>query len=132
MRILIIDDDKTNVVILSNFLKPYGLCNLAYNGEEGFALFKKAFDSKDPFDLILIDIMMPNMNGQETLIEIRKYESMHNLTENDYVKIIMTTALSDTDNVMEAFNEKCNAYLVKPIRKMDLESELDKLGFSKK
>lgn len=124
MKILIVDDDLTSAKLLTHLLKSVGECVTATDGEEAIALVQESYDRNAPFDLIFLDIMMPRVNGQEALIEIRHYEAGTDFSP----KIIMTTALSDADNVMRAFKEKCDAYLVKPISKDTLFEQLKKLG----
>ncbi|HMK65399.1 MAG TPA: response regulator, partial [Thermodesulfobacteriota bacterium] len=79
-----------------------------------------------PYDLICLDIMMPEMDGQELLKKICSAESDMGVPE---VKIIMTTALDDSKNIMTAFRNQCEAYLVKPIRREKVEEQLRAFGF---
>jgi two-component system chemotaxis response regulator CheY len=64
--------------------------------------------------------MMPEMDGQTALKEIRTIEESRGIMLGDGVKIIMTTALSDIDNKIKAVNEFCDGYLVKPIDRSKL------------
>lgn len=73
--------------------------------------------------------MMPVLNGQETLKEIRSREKVAGIQGLDGVKVVMTTAMDDVDNVMSAFGAQCEGYLVKPIDKAKLEELLSSLGF---
>lgn len=75
-----------------------------------------------------MDIMMPEMDGQEALRRIREGEEAVGVRSSDGSKIVMTTALGDVKNVMAAYGRLCDGYLTKPIRKADLLSELKKLG----
>jgi two-component system chemotaxis response regulator CheY len=126
MKILIVDDDLTSAKLLGHLLKPYGTCITATDGVEALAMVEESYEIHDPFDLIFLDIMMPRINGQEALVEIRHHEQKAGYTNN--TKVIMTSALSDADNVMRAFKEKCDAYLVKPISKDSLMDQLKRLG----
>jgi len=72
---------------------------------------------------------MPNMDGREALKLIRQIENEHGIGGHDGVKVIMTTALGDSKNVMESFREGCEAYIVKPVEKDKLFEEIGKLGF---
>jgi two-component system chemotaxis response regulator CheY len=72
--------------------------------------------------------MMPNMNGHEALGCIRQIEEKHNISGLDCVKVIMTTALNDRKNIMVAFKEGCETYIVKPVIKDKLLAEMEKLG----
>ena len=82
---------------------------------------------KEQPHLIILDIMMPGMDGRETLKAIRQIESEYGIRGLDGVKVIMTTALGDSKNVMGAFNEGCEAYIVKPIDKNRLFEEIEKM-----
>ena len=126
MKILIVDDDLTSAKLLGHLLKPIGTCITATDGEEALAMVEESYQINEPFDLIFLDIMMPRINGQEALIEIRHHEKDAGF--NQSTKVIMTSALSDADNVMRAFKEKCDAYLVKPISKDNLMDQLRRLG----
>lgn len=128
MKILIVEDDFTSRKLLLALLSSYGECDVAVNGEEALVAFDAATDDGDPYSLVCLDIMMPVMDGQETLAEIRNRESLAGVQGLDGVKIIMTTALDDSQNVMTAFRSQCEGYLVKPIGKADLTKLLTSLG----
>jgi two-component system chemotaxis response regulator CheY len=71
---------------------------------------------------------MPDTDGQEALRQIRALEDRHGIQGLERSKVVMTTALKDKDNVRSAFREQCDGYLVKPIRKDGLVSQLRELG----
>jgi len=75
---------------------------------------------------------MLEMNGHETLKKIREIENKYHIFGSEGVKVIMTTALSDSVNFMEAFRSGCEGYLVKPINKEKLLSEIERLGIFNK
>ena len=68
---------------------------------------------------------MPEMDGQEVLKKIRNLENFKDIYGSDCVKIIMTTALDDSENIRTAFREQCESYLVKPINKAKLIKALE-------
>jgi two-component system chemotaxis response regulator CheY len=127
MNILIIEDDVTSGKVLSRILQRYGTVTITTDGRQGLESFKDAFNNKTPYDLIFLDIMMPEIDGQEVLKEIRKTEEMHGIYGFDSVKIIMTTALDDNKNIMQAFRSQCEGYLVKPILKDKVHAEIKRL-----
>ena len=127
MRILIAEDDFISRTIMKKFLAQIGECDVAVDGEEAVTLFKMAMKEGRPYALITLDIMMPKMDGQSVLKEIRSIESDKKIYGGDGVKVIMTTALSDKKNVLSAFKSQCEAYLIKPIDKNKIITELKKL-----
>ena len=128
-RILVVEDYPANQVVMERFLEPYGRVDLAGNGPDAVAMFKEAFGGEDRYDLICLDIMLPRMDGHEVLNKIQATEKEHGLAAVDRVKIIMTSALGDSRNIMAAFRGECESYLQKPIRRERLEAELKELGF---
>lgn len=127
MNILIIEDDITSGKVLSRILQRYGTVTIATDGRQGLDGFKDALNNKTPYDLIFLDIMMPEIDGQEVLKEIRKTEEMLGIFGLDGVKVIMTTALDDNKNIMQAFRSQCEGYLVKPILKDKVHAEIKRL-----
>jgi two-component system, chemotaxis family, chemotaxis protein CheY len=132
VRILIVEDDLISIVLMQKLLSPYGECDVAQDGLKAVNVFKEAYVENRPFDLICLDIMMPKMDGHDVLRLIREYEDRKFIQDKNRVKIIMTTALSDLKNVMQAARGRCEAYLLKPIGKENLSEKLEFLGFSPK
>src|SRR5580698_6790008 len=100
MRTLIVEDEFTSRLLMQSFLSQYGECHIAVNGKEAVAAFRAAQDSGQPYDLICMDIMMPEMDGQTAAREIRALEEAAGTPMA--AKIIMTTALDDVKNVVES------------------------------
>lgn len=128
MRILVVEDDPASQKVMTHFLKGIGHCAVAENGAKGLSLFKEAFQSGERFDLVCLDIMMPEMDGQATLNGIRKFEREQGLKSEELTKVVMTTGLNDVSNVMNAFEHGAEAYVTKPISRETLMSEIKKLG----
>lgn len=130
MKILVVEDDFTSRVLLQKLLARYGEVHIAINGREALDAYTQAEAEGEPYELICLDIMMPEVGGQEVLREIRTAESARGIRLGEGVKIIMTTALKDSRNVMTAFREQCDAYLVKPIDRDKLTEQLENLGLA--
>lgn len=121
MKILIVEDDFISRLVLQKILTPYGSCDIAVNGIEAITAFSHSLEQGDPYDLICLDIMMPEMDGRDALKIIREKEKLMNIPPNKEVKIIMTTALGAPKDVFDAFYQGgCTSYLVKPIEKKQL------------
>lgn len=128
MRCLIVEDDFVSRRFLNKFLTEFFECDIAVNGEEAVQAFKLAHEAKQPYDLICMDIMMPNMNGQEALRHIREFERSIVVSPFDEVKVIMTTAINDPKTVMDSFYEGgASAYLIKPVTSQKLVVELQNM-----
>jgi two-component system chemotaxis response regulator CheY len=115
MRTLIVEDEITSRLLLQKFLSQYGVCHVAVGGREAVATFRAARESGQPYDLICMDIEMPEMDGQTAVREIRALEEAGGTLSTNGAKIIMTTAQDDAKNVIESFKSLCDAYLFKPI-----------------
>jgi len=124
MKTLIVEDDFTSRLFMQTFLSPYGECHIAINGKEAVEAFRIATDHGSPYNLICMDIMMPEMGGQEAVKQVRALEEARGVLSHHGVKIIMTTAVTDLREVIESFQELCDAYLFKPIDTAKLLSEL--------
>ena len=125
MKTLIVEDDFMSRKLMLAYLSPLGECDVAANGSEAIEAFMMAKDAGKNYDLITLDIMMPEMSGQEVLKRIRRIEEEQGLVA---AKIVMTTALKDVDNVMTAFKSQCEGYLVKPIESEKLRGLLRALN----
>ena len=128
MKILIVEDDFTSRLLLQEILKAWGAAHVAVNGREALEAVRIGLETGEAYDLVCMDIMMPEMDGQQAVAEIRAMELATGVAPGKGSKIVMTTALGDMKNIMNAFGNLCDAYLVKPIRKDALAGELRKLG----
>lgn len=127
MRILIVEDDTTSRLLLRKMLEPLGSCDVAVNGKEAVESVRLAGEQGQRYELICLDIMMPEMDGQAALKAIRAIEQEAGCLPSQAAKIVMTTALRDIENVTTAYRELCDGYLVKPIMRDKLVALLEEL-----
>lgn len=114
MKVLAVDDNRTNLHILQVFLKKLGHdVILAENGEEAVRRFVA-----DAPDLILLDIMMPIMDGFEAARRIK------GMTRERWTPIIFLSALNRDENLVEGLDAGADDYLTKPINFVVLEAKL--------
>ena len=131
MKFLIVDDDFDSRKLLQKILHKHGICDVAVDGEEGVEAFRTAHKEGEPYDLICLDILMPNLDGQGALREIREIEKEFGVNQGKEAKIIMITGLDDSKEVHDAFFlGDATAYIVKPIRKQILIDEIASLGLT--
>ena len=124
MKTLIVEDDFTSRLLLQTFLSRYGECHIAVNGREAVEAFRISSEHGSPYDLICMDIMMPEMDGKAAVKYVRAMEEDRGVHSTHGVKIIMTTAVTDIKEVIQSFRELCDAYLFKPIDTAKLLGEL--------
>ena len=129
-RFLVVDDDGVCRALAAAMLAPYGRCHFAYDGWEAVDAVRLSLEDGCPYDLILLDIMMPGMNGHDALSNIRQLETKHGAYGADSAKVIMTTALHDSKHCIQSFREGCEAYVTKPIDENDLLEKLQQLGLT--
>ena len=115
MKTLVVEDDFTSRLVLQTFLSRYGECHVAVNGWEAVDAFRAALEGGQPYDLICMDIMMPEMDGTEAVRQVRALEEARGILSTHGVKIVMVTAVDDMKEMIQCFQELCDAYLVKPI-----------------
>jgi two-component system chemotaxis response regulator CheY len=128
MKTLVVEDDFASRKLMQRYLAPYGECDVVVDGKEAVEAFELALTENDPYDLICLDIMLPKKDGQQVLKEIRQLEKDRGIIGSDGAKVLMTTALGDAKNVMEAFRSQCDGYLQKPVGREQIVRELKELG----
>ncbi len=124
LRMLLAEDDFASRLLLQTFLSRYGECHVAVNGREAVEAVRFALERGQRYDLICMDIMMPEMDGREAVRRARALEEEHGILSTSGAKIIMTTAVDDMKEVFRCFQELCDAYLVKPIDLAQLLSHM--------
>jgi two-component system chemotaxis response regulator CheY len=128
MRVLIVEDDLVGSRLMKKFLEAECYCHLAFDGKEAIEAFEAALKEEKPYDLLCLDIMMPEVSGIDVLKTVRRLEEKNGIPPEKGVKVIMTTAINDADVIVESFNARCDGYVVKPVRKELLFEEIENLG----
>ena len=113
--------------IICNFLQPYGLIDIAADGEEALEAVQLSLNDGQHYNLILLDILMPRMDGNVVLQEIRNVEKVMAIDFAKRSKIIMTSSVQDNSIILDSFNQQCDGFLRKPITKEKLLTELTNL-----
>ncbi len=128
LRCLVVDDDRVCREMLRDMLSPIANCDLAYDGSEAVDVVRLALEDEAPYDVICLDIMMPGMDGHEALSAIRALEFKHGILGSDGVKVIMTTALRDSQHCIQSFHEGCECYVTKPVNHDEFFGKLRSLN----
>ncbi|KAL1411557.1 hypothetical protein Q8F55_002519 [Vanrija albida] len=132
-RVMVVEDNAINRRVLAAFLKKHGFEYAeAINGAAGVDLFEKTPPSH--WDVVLMDITMPVMNGYEATQQIRRIESARrhakpSRSPSHRTKIFALTGLATSDDKRQAFASGVDGYLVKPVSLASLDLIFKKIGF---
>lgn len=124
MKILIVDDEFVSRKKAQKILSDYGYCDTAMNGNEALEAFRLAHEEGEPYDLITMDIMMPELDGIETLKLIREWEDSHGFPYGSGVKVMMVTSKITAKTLTQSFYQGCEAFVAKPFDKGKLEKAM--------
>ena len=114
-RILAVDDEADVLMILRTALQSEGYeIKTASNGEDAVAAAQES-----PPDLIILDVMMPGMDGFDVLAELKKDEA------TSTIPVIMLTGVSDRKKIQEALDTGIDYYIIKPFEFEDLISKVE-------
>lgn len=112
IQVLIVEDDKILSDTIKQCIKGKYSVEQAYDGQEGVL-----FATQDIYDVIILDLMMPIMNGYEVLAELRK--------KHIYTPVLILTAKDALEDKVRGFNIGADDYLVKPFEKEELIARID-------
>lgn len=113
-------------MVLDSMLGIFGETVLAENGAEGVWAAEEALAAADPFDLVCLDIHMPEMDGLEALHAIRAAELRHEAKRS---VIVMVTASSDPEHMLRSLEQEgCDAFVVKPVLWQTLRGVISRHG----
>jgi two-component system, sensor histidine kinase and response regulator len=119
LRVLIVDDNETNRIILNEQVTSWGM--LGRHASDGFRalyMLREAYCRGVPFDLVILDFMMPEMTGLELAERIKADSTL------EKVKLIMLTSVAEHNIIKEARNIGTNACLTKPASQSKLYDTL--------
>ena len=128
---LLVEDDFASRLLLQTFLIRFGECHVAVNGREAVEAVRAAFARGQRYDLICMDIMMPEMDGREAVRQVRAIEESHGILSTAGAKIIMTTTVREIRDVIQCFKDLCDAYLLKPIDLGKLLEQMKAYGLTR-
>jgi two-component system chemotaxis response regulator CheY len=132
LKILIAEDDFTARTILMRFLSEYGDCDIAKDGLEAIQAFTHAYetDPPHPYDLVCMDIIMPNIDGTVAAKTLREIERSKGVEGTEYESaIVFTSAANDPATIVRACYEcGANHYFVKPLSFKQMERQMRKLN----
>lgn len=130
MNILIVDDDYVSRTKMRTVLQDLGTCTDEESSLKALDVFKKALDTGKPFDLVTLDIQMPDLDGTEMLARLRETEKSRNIPQSARSRIFMVTAHSHKDSLLTCFKAGCDGFIVKPFTRETILAKLEVLGLA--
>ncbi|MHC1791149.1 response regulator [Solidesulfovibrio sp.] len=128
-RALIVDDSRYQRHLIIQALAGQFDAAEAGDGQEALDLFTLARQTGDPFDLVVMDILMPVLNGHDALAAIRRLEADAGLDVDSRTPAVMLSSLDDPANMLRAqFESGAQAYVTKPFSPQTLLEALSSLG----
>lgn len=134
MRTLIVEDVHFLALILERIIEPYSKSDYAASGASAIEKYTKAFTKGRPYDLIFLDLLLPEMDGFEVLRSVRHFENEFNMDEASRVKIVVISTFNDRKTVAKARKAGCDGYIAKPFRKdkvLEVLSSLKLITYSR-
>ncbi|WP_027185439.1 response regulator [Desulfovibrio inopinatus] len=115
MKFLIVDDDENICKILTFYLDLYGQCHACSRASEAILLFRNALET-EPFDVVFMDIDMPEMTGHELVTILRGAEETQKVPFHKTFKLVMVSAYDDIKNVTASFfRGHAECFVPKPV-----------------
>lgn len=127
MKSLVVDDELVSRKKMMKIITDFGQCEGVKNGKAAVSAIKTSLEEWKPYQLITLDVSMPDIDGTEVLNVIRKLETERGLDEEEKAKILMVTSHSDIETV-KACAGKCDGYVVKPFNKDIMVEKMKKIG----
>ena len=128
LRVLVVDDNQTNRDILYHLIVSWGMSNgSAPDGATALHMLQEAFDRGKPYDIALLDMMMPGMSGVDLAERIKAHPNFRD------VKLIMLTSVGQYGDIEKAYEAGVDVYLAKPVRQSQLYNAImSSIGISPK
>lgn len=129
LKVLVVEDEVEIQKLITVFLSSIAACDVAKDGLEGVNKFNASLKSGDHYDLIILDILMPYLDGGSALKKIRQLEKERNVRPANKIKVIILTVLDKNHSVADYFKDICDGYVIKPFDQEDLIKAVKSLEF---
>ncbi len=122
LNVLVIDDNHANRKILRELLKNWGVnVTVAADGQAGLDILKQSFDQGQNFDMVLLDLQMPHMDGFSVFHQIKQHPQLENLVT------MMLSSANIYQTTQQCKQLGLSAYLTKPVKQSELYAVMSKL-----
>lgn len=128
LRCLVVDDDQMSRELLALQLEPYAVCDMASDGNEAIERFRESVENANPYDVIFLDIVMPDLDGHGAAKAIRQIETEEGIPVEKGINIIVLSSLHTPQDIIQAYvSTQSAAHLIKPVSSQKLIKTLKKL-----
>ena len=128
IRALIVEDEHVAREKLKMLMSKFSDCKTVETGEDAIRSFSDSLHSKHYFNVVLLDIGLPDMNGKAILNKIHQLEKEKGVAPEDKTKIIMVTASAAGQALFGSIHDNCDDYLLKPVNEAILRDKLNAVG----
>jgi len=128
MKVLVVDDELVSRKKMEKIMTAFGQCVAVENGADALKAVEEGIGKGEPFDLITLDVSMPEMDGTEVMYEIRVIEEQKNIPKENRSKVLMVTGQSDKDTVITCVQAGCDGYVVKPFDSAIMAEKIKQIG----
>jgi HD-like signal output (HDOD) protein len=128
VKSLVVDDEIVSRKKLQKILSSFGRCDDADSGGVAIETFREGLQKGEPYDLVMLDISMPEMNGTDVLFSMRRAEKEAGISRDKRVKVVMVTSHTDKDTVITCIQAGCDEYIKKPFERETIAGKLRRLG----
>jgi two-component system, chemotaxis family, chemotaxis protein CheY len=126
MKMLIAEDDDVARKVLRQLVKGYGSIDMVENGLKAVLAFSNALKDNEPYDVVWMDIMMPELDGQEAMMAMRLEEKKFRHERKAH--FIVSTALKPSREILKELKGLHDGYIVKPFKRQQIENVMIRLG----
>jgi len=132
LKSLVVDDEIICRKIFEKVLSRYGQCDAVKNGNEAIEAYKTSLENECPYQLMVLDIIMPDLHGGQVLKQIRELEEERGISEIDKLRVIVTSATDSWFNrefVTKNLNFLYETYFIKSPDMNEFIEKIHDFGF---
>ena len=124
-RILIVDDEAIGRTVMEDIFGKYGQSVSVPTGRDALNIYEQALEKGKQFNLVLLDISLEDTSGVDILKKLKEIDASHGEKES---LVIMVTAHSEKDLVVDCIKAGCKAYFIKPLKQDAVDKKMAELG----
>ncbi|MCB9481248.1 MAG: response regulator [Desulfobacteraceae bacterium] len=118
MRALIAEDNPSSRSLYFKWMESFfDEVDIVSDGSQAVSIFLKALMDRNPYSFVVMDLMMPEMNGYDVIREFRILEEEYSIENSLPSKIVVVSGIEKKDFIISALKEVCDYYIEKPVKK---------------